>query len=134
VSQAANNGIIALTGCASRRAGWAAAGFLMLMGIFGKFAAMWTALPAPVLGGAQVFLYSTIVVAGLRVLAFIDWTRRDRFILTCSFAIGLIDVVQPEWFSQILDYSGADVHLQGFETGLVSVVPRSVTKTALILW
>lgn len=132
VSQAANNGVIALTGCASRRAGWAAAGFLFLMGIFGKFAAVWTALPASVLGGAQVFLYSTIVVAGLRVLAFIDWTRRDRFILTCSFAIGLIDIVQPSWFSQILDYSGGNVHLQGFETGINLIVETPFIISAVI--
>jgi len=104
----------------------------MLMGFFGKFAAVWTALPAPVLGGAQVFLYSTIVVAGLRVLAFLDWTRRERFILTCSFAIGLIDIVQPAWFSQILDYSGAKVHLQGFETGLNLIVQTPFIISAVI--
>ncbi len=40
VSQAGNNGVISLTGCASRRAGWCASGFLILMGIFGKFGAV----------------------------------------------------------------------------------------------
>lgn len=40
VSQAGNNGVISLTGCASRRAGWCASGFLILMGMFGKFGAV----------------------------------------------------------------------------------------------
>lgn len=40
VSQAGNNGVIVLTGCASRRAGWCASGFLVLMGMFGKFGAV----------------------------------------------------------------------------------------------
>jgi xanthine/uracil permease len=40
VSQAGNNGVISLTGCASRRAGWCASGFLVLMGMFGKFGAV----------------------------------------------------------------------------------------------
>ena len=40
VSQAGNNGVISLTGCASRRAGWCASGFLILMGVFGKFGAV----------------------------------------------------------------------------------------------
>jgi hypothetical protein len=40
VSQAGNNGVIVLTGRASRRAGWCASGFLILMGMFGKFGAV----------------------------------------------------------------------------------------------
>jgi xanthine/uracil permease len=40
VSQAGNNGVISLTGCASRRAGWCASGFLVLMGMFVKFGAV----------------------------------------------------------------------------------------------
>jgi xanthine/uracil permease len=86
VSQAGNNGVIVLTGCASRRAGWAASGFLVLMGIIAKFGAVFASMPPSVIGAMQVFLYSTIIVAGLRVLALISWTRRDRFILTVAFA------------------------------------------------
>jgi len=82
VSQAGNNGVISLTGCASRRAGWCAAAFLILMGIFGKFGAVFGSMPPSVLGGMQVFLYSTIAVAGIRVLGLVPFTRRNRFILT----------------------------------------------------
>ncbi|KAJ8613217.1 hypothetical protein MRB53_037083 [Persea americana] len=132
VSQAANNGVISLTGCASRRAGWAAAVFLVLMGLFGKIGAVFGSMPPSVLGGFQVFLFSTITVAGIRVLALIDWTRRDRFILTCSLAIGLIDIVQPTWFSQILDYSGPNVHLAGFEQGINLIVETPFIIAAVI--
>jgi xanthine/uracil permease len=55
VSQAGNNGVIILTSCASRRAGWAASGFLLLMGIFCKFGAVFASMPPSVLGGMQVF-------------------------------------------------------------------------------
>ena len=82
VSQAGNNGVISLTGCASRRAGWCASAFLILMGIFGKFGAVFGSMPPSVLGGMQVFLYSTIAVAGIRVLGLVPFTRRNRFILT----------------------------------------------------
>ncbi|KUJ19683.1 putative purine permease [Mollisia scopiformis] len=132
VSQAGNNGVISLTGCASRRAGWCASGFLILMGIFGKFGAVFGSMPPSVLGGMQVFLYSTIAVAGVRVLGLIEWTRRNRFILTASLGIGFIDIVQPSWFDQVLDYSGANVHLQGFEQGVNLIVETPFIVAAVI--
>ncbi|KIW10668.1 hypothetical protein PV08_11632 [Exophiala spinifera] len=132
VSQAGNNGVIVLTGCASRRAGWAASFFLVLMGFFAKFGAVFSAMPPSVLGGMQVFLYSTIVVAGIRILGMIQFTRRNRFILTIALGIGFIDIVQPKWFSQILDYSGSNVNLQGFEQGINLVVETPFIIAAVI--
>jgi xanthine/uracil permease len=80
----------------------------------------------------QVFLYSTIAVAGIRVLGLIAWTRRNRFILTAALGIGFIDIVQPSWFSQILDYSGSNVHLQGFEQGINLIVETPFIVAAVI--
>lgn len=132
VGQAGNNGVIVLTGCASRRAGWCASGFLILMGIFGKFGAIFASMPPSVLGGMQVFLYSTIAVAGVRVLALISWTRRNRFILSTSLAIGFMDIVQPTWFNQVLDYSGSNVRLSGFLQGVNLIVETPFIIAAVI--
>lgn len=132
VSQAGNNGVILLTGCASRRAGWAASGFLVLMGIIAKFGAIFASIPPSVLGGMQVFLYSTIAVAGIRVLALIPWTRRDRFILTVALGIGFMDICQPDWFQQILDYNGPDTNLVGFEQGLNLAVETPFVIAAIV--
>jgi xanthine/uracil permease len=88
--------------------------------------------PPSVLGGMQVFLYSTIAVAGIRVLGLIAWTRRNRFILTAALGIGFVDIVQPKWFSQILDYSGSNVHLQGFEQGINLIVETPFIVAAVI--
>ncbi|PYH91551.1 purine permease [Aspergillus ellipticus CBS 707.79] len=132
VSQAGNNGVISLTGCASRRAGWCASGFLLLMGIFGKFGAVFGSMPPSVLGGMQVFLYSTIVVAGVRVLGLISFTRRNRFILTASLGIGFMDIVSPSWFSSVLAYSGSNVHLQGLEEGINLIVETPFIISAVV--
>ncbi|OAL55653.1 purine permease [Pyrenochaeta sp. DS3sAY3a] len=132
VSQAGNNGVIVLTGCASRRAGWAASGFLILMGIIAKFGAVFASMPPSVLGGMQVFLYSTIAVAGIRVLALIAWTRRDRFILAVSLGIGFMDICQPDWFAQILAYDGPNVNLLGFEQGLNLAVETPFVIAAIV--
>ncbi|KAF1940231.1 purine permease [Clathrospora elynae] len=120
VSQAGTNGVIVLIGYASRRAGWAASGFLILMDIIAKFGAVFAFMPPSVLGGMQVFLYSTIVVAGIRVLALISWTRRDRFILA------------PDWFAQILAYDGPNVNLIGFEQGINLAVQTPFVIAAIV--
>jgi xanthine/uracil permease len=102
------------------------------MGIFGKFGAVFGSMPPSVLGGMQVFLYSTIVVAGIKVLSLVEFTRRNRFILTTALGIGFIDIVSPSWFSQILDYSGPNVSLQGFEQGINLMVETPFIIAAVV--
>ncbi|KAI5371182.1 putative nucleobase cation symporter 2 family [Septoria linicola] len=118
VSHAGNNGVIVVTSNASRRAGYCASVIIILMGIFGKFGAVFASMPSTVLGGMQTFLYATIAISGMRILATIAWTRRNRFILSASFGLGLLDIVVPEWFSQVLAYNGTNVQLMGFLEGI----------------
>ncbi|KAJ4382565.1 hypothetical protein N0V86_001787 [Didymella sp. IMI 355093] len=132
VSQAGNNGVIVLTGCASRRAGWAASGFLILMGVIAKFGAVFASMPPSVLGGMQVFLYSTIAVAGVRVLTLIEWTRRDRFILTVALGIGFMDICQPDWFASVLTYDGPNQSLVGLEQGINLAVETPFVISAIV--
>lgn len=50
------------------------------------------------------FLFASIIVSGFRILAYIHWTRRNRFILTAGMAIGVGSVVVPKW------YAGPSIH------------------------
>ncbi|CAK1354661.1 unnamed protein product [Cercospora beticola] len=122
VSHAGNNGVIVVTSNASRRAGYCASVITVLMGVFGKFGAVFASMPSTVLGGMQTFLYATIAISGMRILATISWTRRNRFILSAAFGLGLLDIVVPEWFSQVLEYDGSNVHLMGFLQGVNLIV------------
>ncbi|CAJ2505039.1 Uu.00g124330.m01.CDS01 [Anthostomella pinea] len=56
ISHAGNNGVIVVTSNASRRAGYCASVMIILMGIFGKFGAIFAAMPSTVLGRMQTFL------------------------------------------------------------------------------
>ena len=78
------------------------------------------------------FLYSTIAVAGIRVLGLISWARRNRFLLTVALGFGFIDIVQPKWFNQILNYSGSNAHLQGFEQGIGLIVETPFIVAAVV--
>lgn len=102
------------------------------MGIFGKFGAVFGSMPPSILGGMQVFLYSTITVAGVRVLSMVEFTRRNRFILTASLGIGFMDIVSPSWFDKVLAYSGSNVNLQGFEEGINLVVETPFIIAAIV--
>lgn len=102
------------------------------MGIFGKFGAVFGSMPPSVLGGMQVFLYSTIVVAGVKVLSLVEFTRRNRFILTAALGIGFMDIVSPSWFAKILAYQGSNVRLQGFEQGINLMIETPFIISAVV--
>ena len=85
---AQNNGVIALTRCANRSAGYFCCFWLLVMGIFAKFAASLVAIPSSVLGGMTTFLFAAVAVSGIRIISTMPFSRRNRFVLTASVAIG----------------------------------------------
>jgi uric acid-xanthine permease len=99
---AQNNGVIALTRCANRKAGYCCCLFLIIMGIFAKFAAALVAIPSPVLGGMTTFLFAAVAVSGIRIISTTPFTRRNRFILTASLAVGYGATLVPSWVSLLI--------------------------------
>ncbi|CAZ86189.1 unnamed protein product [Tuber melanosporum] len=71
-------GVIALTRCANRGAGYGCCFFLILMGIFSKFAASLVAIPPSVLGGMTTFLFCSVAVSGMRIASTMPFTRRSK--------------------------------------------------------
>jgi uric acid-xanthine permease len=93
---AQNNGVIALTHCANRKAGYACCFFLLVMGILSKFAAALVAIPSAVLGGMTTFLFCAVAVSGIRIISTVSFTRRNRFILTASMSLGFGATLVPK--------------------------------------
>ncbi|PLB46110.1 putative purine permease [Aspergillus steynii IBT 23096] len=129
---AQNNGVIALTKCANRKAGYACCFFLVVMGIFAKFAAALVAIPSSVLGGMTTFLFSSVAVSGIRIISTVPFTRRNRFILTASFAIGMAATLVPEWFQYFFTYSGDNHALQGLLDAVVLVMTNGFAVTSVL--
>lgn len=98
----------------------------------GKSGAACKAIPPSVLGGMQIFLYNTIAVAGLRVLIFVRYTRRNRFILTIALNIGFINVAQPDWWDNISTYPGTNVALSGFKQGVNLIIQTPFIIAAIL--
>jgi xanthine permease XanP len=101
-----NNGVIRLTGIASRRVGFAVAGWLVVLGLFPKFAALVSVMPKAVLGGATIILFATVAVAGLRIVFRDGLTPRSELILTVTLALGLGVTLVPDAGAGLNVYTG----------------------------
>jgi len=99
-----NNGVIQMTGVASRHVGLYIAGILVIMGFFPIFGSIFLLVPKPVLGGATVILFGTIAVAGIRILATQEIDRRKVYIMAISFGLGLGVTLVPDATQHLPDF------------------------------
>lgn len=91
-----NNGVISMTKCASRRAGYFCAMWMFLLGVFGKFAGIIVAIPDCVLGGMTLFLFANVLTSGINLTHSVDLdSRRNKFIFALSMAVGVGVTVWP---------------------------------------
>jgi NCS2 family nucleobase:cation symporter-2 len=129
---AQNNGVIALTRCANRKAGYMCCFWLVIMGVFAKFAAALVAIPSAVLGGMTTFLFSAVTVSGIRIISTMPFTRRNRFILTAGFTLGFGATMVPEWFNYVFTYSGDNRALLGFYNAIQLICETGFALVALV--
>ncbi|MEI8618308.1 solute carrier family 23 protein [Pseudoalteromonas sp. B193] len=64
-----NNGVIQLTGVASRYIGLWIGSILIILGLFPVIGAVLQNIPKPVLGGATLVMFGTVAAAGVKILA-----------------------------------------------------------------
>ncbi|TNV21945.1 purine permease [Buttiauxella sp. B2] len=98
---AQNNGVIQMTGVASRHIGRVIAVILIILGIFPVIGRFFTTIPAPVLGGAMTLMFSMIAIAGIRIIITNGLQRRETLIVATSLGLGLGVSYDPDIF-QIL--------------------------------
>lgn len=129
---AQNNGVISITKCANRRVGYWCAFFMIVMGIFAKFAAAIVSIPSAVLGGMTSFLFTSVAISGIKIIATTEFTRRDRFLLTASLLPGMGAILVPNWFNGVFTYKGGNTALQSFFDAIVLVMETSFAVTGFI--
>lgn len=99
-----NNGVIQMTGVASRHVGLFIAGILVVLGFFPIIGSAFLLVPKPVLGGATLVLFGTIAVAGIRILATQEMDRRKVYIMAISFGLGLGVTLVPDATQHMPDF------------------------------
>ena len=96
-----NNGVIQLTGVASRHVAFYIAAILVLLGLFPAVGAVLQLMPKPVLGGATLIMFGTVAVAGIKILTEAGLHRRNVLIVAISLGLGLGVGAVPEVLSQM---------------------------------
>ncbi|XP_063788123.1 solute carrier family 23 member 2 [Pseudophryne corroboree] len=90
-SSSPNIGVLGITKVASRRVIQYGAAFMLLLGMIGKFSALFASLPDPVLGALFCTLFGMITAVGLSNLQFVDLnSSRNLFVLGFSIFFGLM--------------------------------------------
>ena len=113
---AQNNGVIQLTGVASRHIGLWIAAILVLLGLFPAVAGVIQAVPEPVLGGAAMVMFGAVAASGINILAGVNLDRRALLIIAVSLALGLGISQVPEFLAH-MPAALRDVLESGVATG-----------------
>ncbi|KAG8971440.1 hypothetical protein FRB90_010497, partial [Tulasnella sp. 427] len=130
---AQNNGVIVITRCANRSAGRWCCFFLILFGILGKISGVFLAIPNPVLGGVTTFLFASVMTSGMRVLTYLKWNRRDRFILAAALSFGMGNLLVPTWYTHLFDgVNNPSAGLQGFLDSITIILETPFLSAGLV--
>ena len=108
-----NVGLVGMTKVVNRFAIAMGAGILVLAGLFPKIGAIISVMPQPVLGGAAVIMFASIVISGINLLTTQPLKGRNATIVAVAlglgYGIGSVTAVQammPTWMTYIFGGSG----------------------------
>lgn len=111
-----NNGVIQLTGVASRYVGYYIAGILVILGLFPIVGGLFKLMPDAVLGGATTIMFGTVATSGIRIISTVHMDKRAILILATSFALGLGVTFVPEIIDNFPPIAKS-IFSSGFTTG-----------------
>jgi len=131
-----NNGVIQLTGIASRYVAFWIAGLLVLFGLFPVIGGVFMQLPKPVLGGATLVMFGTIAAAGIRILATQNLDRRTMLIMAVSFGLGLGVAMVPDLLKEmpkmVQNIFGSAVTMAGLSAILLNTLLPQMDNDDLV--
>lgn len=104
---AENIGLVRVTGVKSRWIVAVAGGFMILLGLFPKAAALVGMIPEPVLGGAALILFAAVAIVGIQTLSAVNFNdHRNLVVAGTSIAMGAyvmafpaVEEAVPTWLS-----------------------------------
>ena len=116
-----NNGVIQLTGIASRRVGMWIALFLALAGLLPGVSWVFTLVPRAVLGGATLVMFGTVAASGIRLMGSAGFGRKSMLVVAASLGAGLAVTLEPRILSQFPGWA-QQLFGSGIMTGTLAAI------------
>ncbi len=151
-SYSENIGAIGLTRVGSRRVVQVGAVLMIGLAVFGKFGALFTTIPKPIVGGMYCAMFGMIAAVGLSNLQFVDLnSARNLFVLGFAFFMGLsvpeyfaseqytstaFAAMEPRWLVNVVETLGKTGMAVGALVALVldNTVPGTDEERGLAAW
>lgn len=145
-SYSENIGAIGLTRVGSRRVVQVGAVLMIGFGALGKFGALFTTIPQPIVGGMYCVMFGMIAAVGLSNLQFVDLnSARNLFILGFALFMGLSVprwfvaspvAFDPTWLADIVNTIGQTGMAVGALCSLVldNTIPGTDEERGLVAW
>jgi len=145
-SYSENIGAIGLTRVGSRRVVQAGAVIMIFLAVLGKFGALFTTIPQPIVGGMYCAMFGMIAAVGLSNLQFVDLnSARNLFILGFAFFMGLSlpqyfadnpVTFEPVWLAAVINTLGSTGMAVGAICALVldNTIPGTREERGLTAW
>ncbi|NNF07229.1 MAG: xanthine permease, partial [Candidatus Eisenbacteria bacterium] len=145
-SYSENIGAIGLTRVGSRKVVQVGAILMMVLAVFGKFGALFTTIPQPIVGGMYCAMFGMIAAVGLSNLQFVDLnSARNLFILGFALFMGLSlpeyiaanpVAFEPAWLASVINTLGSTGMGVGAVIALVldNTIPGTPEERGLTAW
>ncbi|HAL18771.1 MAG TPA: uracil permease, partial [Spirochaetaceae bacterium] len=108
-----NVGLVGMTKVVNRYAISMGAYILIIAGLFPKIGAIISIMPQPVLGGAAVFMFASIVISGINLVTKEPLDGRNATIVAIALglgyglgSVGAVQTFMPQWMKYIFGGSG----------------------------
>lgn len=125
-----NVGLVALSGVSSRWVCVMAGGILVFLGVIPKIAAVGTAIPMCVLGGATLAMFGMVAVSGMKILQTVDFSKNgNMLVVAVSLGIGLGFKFAPDSLANM----NSIVHLL-LGDGIVATSILALVLNAVFNW
>lgn len=118
---AQNNGMIQLTGVASRYVGYFIAAALFILGLFPVVGQLFSLIPDSVLGGATLLMFGTVAAAGIKIIAATKIDRKAVLVMAISFSLGLSVELVPNILDKMPDLIRS-IFSSGITTGGLAAI------------
>ena len=148
-SYSENIGAIGLTRVGSRRVVQAGAVIMIALAMFGKFGALFTTIPQPIVGGMYCAMFGMIAAVGLSNLQFVNLNAsRNLFILGFAFFMGLsvphyfsveanlVVIESAPWLADVINTIGQTGMAVGASIAIVldNTIPGTDEERGLTAW